>query len=226
MAWVSERKDVLSGLFFMLTLAAYLGYVRHPFSWLRYLSVVVLMALGLMAKPMLVTLPLVLLLLDYWPLGRVQWPLRYRENRRLVLEKLPLLALAAASCVITALAQGAAVERLARLPLSFRVGNALVSYVTYIEQFFYPVGLAAYYPHPAAGLPEWKIIGRIAAPGCHLRRACWFGGGVPLPGGRLVLVPGHARAGDRVDAGRGPGHGRSLHLLARDRVGDRPGLGG
>ena len=70
-AWVAERKDVLSGLFFMLTLAAYVGYVRHRFSLLRYLAVVVLFALGLMAKPMLVTLPFVLLLLDYWPLGRM-----------------------------------------------------------------------------------------------------------------------------------------------------------
>jgi hypothetical protein len=70
-AWVAERKDLLCGLFFMLTLAAYLGYVRRPFSWLRYLLVVALFALGLMAKPMLVTLPLVLLLLDYWPLGRM-----------------------------------------------------------------------------------------------------------------------------------------------------------
>ena len=73
-AWVAERKDVLSGLFFMLTLAAYVGYVRRPFSFVRYLAVVVLFALGLMAKPMLVTLPFVLLLLDYWPLGR--WPCR------------------------------------------------------------------------------------------------------------------------------------------------------
>ena len=71
-AWVAERKDVLSGLFFMLTLAAYMGYVRRPFSLLRYLLVTVLFALGLMAKPMLVTLPFVLLLLDYWPLGRWQ----------------------------------------------------------------------------------------------------------------------------------------------------------
>ncbi len=124
-AWVSERKDVLSGLFFLLTLAAYVGYARRPFSLLRYLAVVVLFALGLMAKPMLVTLPFVLLLLDYWPLRRFprgggadisvcpsssdspgrQECLPHRRFVRLIAEKLPLLALAAASCAATLWAQ-------------------------------------------------------------------------------------------------------------------------
>ena len=111
-AWVAERKDVLSGLFFMLTLGAYVGYVRRPFSLARYLTVVLLFALGLMAKPMLVTLPFVLLLLDYWPLGRIGLPVRQGIRPwRLVVEKLPLLALTAASCVATPLAQGEAVSR-------------------------------------------------------------------------------------------------------------------
>ena len=117
-AWVAERKDVLSGLFFMLTLAAYVRYVRRRFSLVRYLAVVVLFALGLMAKPMLVTLPFVLLLLDYWPLGRIRWGrhsclpgksgtfgrqecLPHPTWWRLIVEKLPLLALSAGSCAAT-----------------------------------------------------------------------------------------------------------------------------
>ncbi len=154
-AWVSERKDVLSGLFFMLTLGAYVGYVRRPFSPLRYLAVVALLALGLMAKPMLVTLPFVLLLLDYWPLRRLIPPWR------LVVEKLPLLALSAASCVATPLAQSEAVERLEILPLGSRMANAVVSYAAYLGQLFYPAGLAAFYPHPENGLPLWQVAGAV-----------------------------------------------------------------
>ncbi len=124
-AWVAERKDVLSGLFFMLTLAAYVDYVRRPFSLVRYLMVAVFFALGLMSKPMLVTLPFVLLLLDYWPLGRnrragtLRVPCRRSIQRRLlcrtaaacdlldglIVERFRCLALSAASCVATILAQ-------------------------------------------------------------------------------------------------------------------------
>jgi protein O-mannosyl-transferase len=184
-AWVAERKDVLSGLFFMLTLAAYVGYVRHPFSLIRYLSVIVLFALGLMAKPMLVTLPFVLLLLDYWPLGRmsssgwrgsgwrgsctatpgaaVQLPLQQNSPRwqfvwPLVIEKIPLLLLTAASCIVTPLAQGKAVAAIDVVPISARATNALVAYVAYIRDLIFPLGLAVYYPHPGANLPIWKVI--------------------------------------------------------------------
>ncbi len=157
-AWIAERKDVLSGLFFMLTLAAYLGYVRRPFSPGRYLTVLLLFALGLMAKPMLVTLPLVLLLLDYWPLGRTG---SSASRGRLVVEKLPLLALSAASCVATAVAQANAASRLDVLPLSARIGNAAVSYVAYLKEFFYPVGLAVFYPHPKGSLPAGQVIGSL-----------------------------------------------------------------
>ncbi len=171
-AWVAERKDVLSGLFFMLTLGAYVGYVRRPFSLLRYALVVALFALGFMAKPMLVTLPFVLLLLDYWPLGRMTTSPQadehtsMRGNRftvlwRLVVEKLPLLALSAASCVATRLAQERTVVRLDFIPLWSRIANALVSYVAYAEQLFYPVGLAAFYPHPGSTLPIWKVAGAV-----------------------------------------------------------------
>ena len=128
-AWVAERKGLLSGLFFVFTIGAYVGYVRHRFSLLRYLAVVVLFALGLLAKPMLVTLPFVLLLLDYWPLGRMVAGTRRVPSavgpaageqtahgvcllRRLVVEKIPLFALAAAFCVAAPFTQGEAVTPL------------------------------------------------------------------------------------------------------------------
>jgi protein O-mannosyl-transferase len=158
-AWVAERKDVLSGLFFVLTLWAYAGYARRPFSPVRYLTVAALFALGLMAKPMLVTLPFVLLLLDYWPLGRIgpaagrpfsfPWPV--------VAEKLPLLALTALSCAATFWAQGGAIATIDAIPISSRIANALVSFVAYIGSFFYPEGLAVFYPLQAGSLPTGKV---------------------------------------------------------------------
>jgi protein O-mannosyl-transferase len=174
-AWVSERKDILSGLFFMLTLWAYVNYVRHSFSITRYLAVIVLFALGLMAKPMLVTLPFVLLLLDYWPLGRMMsstaenrpysgsWQSeRFSIFMRLVMEKVPLLVLAGVSCSITLWAQSKAIAAAnEHVSLSLRIGNAAVSYVAYLGQFFYPVGLAVLYPHPGLGLPMWKVAAAI-----------------------------------------------------------------
>ena len=153
--WVAERKDVLSGLFFMLTLAAYVGYVRRPFSLARYSAVVVLFALGLMAKPMLVTLPLVLLLLDYWPLDRLPW------SWRVVAEKLPLLAVSAGSCVATSLVQRGTLAPFDQLPLGPRIANALVSYAVYLRQFFYPAGLAVYYPHPEGNLAAAQVMGAL-----------------------------------------------------------------
>jgi protein O-mannosyl-transferase len=184
-AWVAERKDVLSGLFFMLTLAAYVGYTRRPFSVVRYLTVIVSFGLGLMAKPMLVTLPFVLLLLDYWPLGRMsetgrrglsQFSRRDElcpantlgrcENGtvplaspgRLVVEKIPLLVLTAASCAATYFAQGAAMTTTEQLPIAWRFANAVVAYVAYVGQFFWPAGLAALYPHPGRDLEIWKFV--------------------------------------------------------------------
>ncbi len=199
-AWVTERKDVLSGLCFMLTLGAYLNYVRHRFSLLRYLAVLIFLALGLMAKPTLVTLPLVLLLLDYWPLGRFAGdpgvramppPVpphcnggafvdgtnlctnspeavlgRFSFPARLLLEKVPLLALVALSCTATLWAQQEALVSEDRLPFSARVANALVSYVAYLGQFFCPRGLALFYPHPGTHLPIWKIVGAGAVLAC------------------------------------------------------------
>jgi len=165
-AWVAERKDVLSTFFLMLTLLAYVRYVKQP-GLRRYLLVAGLFALGLMSKPMLVTLPFVLLLLDYWPLGRLKVENGKRRSgvwsqwRGLVTEKWLLFALSLASSVVTLVAQrkGGAVGGLAEYPFGFRVSNALVSYVGYIWKMIWPSGLAAFYPHPGKGLPYWQIIG-------------------------------------------------------------------
>lgn len=143
-AWITERKDVLSGLFFILTLGAYVRYARHLFSFGRYLIVFALFALALMSKAMAVTLPCVLLLIDYWPLGRLN---SWIEFRRLCMEKIPLFVLAAASALATTLGPANA-GNVARLPFYSRLGNAVMSYVDYIGQMIYPAKLAVLYPRP------------------------------------------------------------------------------
>ena len=150
-AWVSERKDTLSGFFWMLTLYAYAGYVERPASLLRYAAVSASLALGLLAKPVLVTLPIVLLLLDYWPLGRFSAP---GEKRRALLEKLPLFALCIATSAIALAVQRAshAMFFADQLPVSMRIANALESIVAYLGATFWPSGLAAFYPYPLAEL--------------------------------------------------------------------------
>jgi tetratricopeptide (TPR) repeat protein len=165
-AWVSERKDVLSTLFGMLTLAAYLGYVRRPGVG-RYLLVVLALALSLMSKPMLVTLPCVLLLLDYWPLRR--WrpgPVAAPEPGtpavplgRLVLEKVPLFALVLASCAVTCFAQTKALAPITMFPLGVRVANALLAYVEYLGKMLWPLHLAVYYPHPGSEVSAVQAVG-------------------------------------------------------------------
>jgi len=174
-AWIAERKDVLSSVFFMLTLGAYVRYVRKPAS-MRYVIVALIFALGLMAKPMLVTLPLVLLLLDYWPLERFAYTssteskvksgiARWRSQRsivtRLILEKVPLLFLSAASSIITLFAQRRATVSVEFLPLFWRINNALMSYVAYIWQMVYPIDLALVYPHPEYRLSFWEVAAAI-----------------------------------------------------------------
>ena len=140
--WITERKDVLSGLFFILTMGAYLNYVRRSFSWMRYLAVLLLYLAGLMSKPMLVSLPFVLLLLDWWPLNRFA-----EISRRVFLEKIPLLMMSVGFCAITLTADTAVNSVIVeKIPFFWRVGNALVSYVTYIRQLIFPVGLALPYP--------------------------------------------------------------------------------
>jgi tetratricopeptide (TPR) repeat protein len=171
-AWIAERKDVLSTLFWLLTMWMYVSYVRRP-GWLRYTGTLAVFAIGLMAKPMLVTLPLVLLLADWWPLNRYDGYDRYdrydRYRRFLVLlrEKLPMVALVVASSVITLVVQrqGGAVASLDLLPLSVRVSNAFVSYFTYLGKTFWPVDLAAFYPYNRSltlGLGAVALLGIVA----------------------------------------------------------------
>jgi tetratricopeptide (TPR) repeat protein len=154
-AWATERKDVLSGLFWMLTLCSYAHYCRRPGSPGRYLWVFLCLTLGLMAKPMLVTLPFVLLLLDYWPLGRLRGSAssdeaRFSGLRRLVIEKLPLFGLVAAASAVTFIVQreSGAVSALERLPLIARGANAIESYAIYAWTTLWPSGLTAFYPYP------------------------------------------------------------------------------
>ena len=154
-AWIAERKDVLSGVFFMLTLLAYVHYVRLP-SIGRYLVVVFALACGLMSKPMLVTLPFVLLLLDHWPLDRI----RGRFWKR-VAEKIPLLALSAVSSIGTLVAQKGAVGWTEELPILERINNAIISYILYIWQMVWPANLAVFYPHPENRLLPWEIISSL-----------------------------------------------------------------
>ena len=151
--WIAERKNVLSMLFFLLALWAYGGYARRP-GIARYSAVVVLFALGLMAKPQVITFPFVLLLWDYWPLRRTL------PVSRLALEKLPLLAMSIASAVITVQAQaaGGAVRSALEYPLADRIQNALVAYATYALKAVWPARLAPLYPHPGSSLPAWQIL--------------------------------------------------------------------
>ena len=169
-AWVAERKDVLSGLFFVLTIGAYVRYARRP-SRVGYAALTVLFALGLMCKPMLVTLPVVLLLLDYWPLNRLgQSGNRnfFTVLRHLVLEKLPLVALAAASCVVTLFAQKGVIQPFASISFPVRAANAFISYVAYLRQLFWPSNLAALYPFPSGSIAVPGILSLILLAGISL----------------------------------------------------------
>jgi len=169
-AWVSQRKNLLSMLFFLLALEAYRRYVLEPRAG-RYIMVAALFALGLMAKPQVVTFPFVLLLWDYWPLRRMAVtgpqsssatptapPLPARSFVWLVKEKLPLFAICAADSVVTVIAQKKALGTLEYYPLSSRLENAIVSYARYVGKAFWPTRLAPLYPHPINGLPLWQVI--------------------------------------------------------------------
>ena len=164
--WVSERKDVLSGIFFLLTLGAYLRYARRR-RLSAYLVVAIALTLGLLSKAMLVTVPFVLLLLDYWPLRRFAFPggetsrdataVPTAGSTWLILEKLPLLILAAGVSVATVFAQKGALESAGYLTVPWRIENALVTIWVYLRQTFWPFGLAIFYPHPKDSLPLWEV---------------------------------------------------------------------
>jgi tetratricopeptide (TPR) repeat protein len=182
-AWVAERKDVLSGVFFMLTLWAYARYVRQPSPW-RYAPVALAYALGLLSKNTLVTLPFVLLLLDWWPLhrvtldgaggGKVGAAKLVALFGGLVKEKIPLFLLSAGSCVATFLVPEKVFDS-QRQPFLERIGNALVSYGIYLRQMVFPAGLAIPYLNPPNGLPFWKVALAFAvlAAISMLVLACW-----------------------------------------------------
>jgi hypothetical protein len=181
-AWVSERKDVLSTFFWMMTLWAYVLYVQNPRP-LRYLAVNIFLALGLMAKTMVATLPFVLLLLDYWPLGRIRpgerghgFPSKGAESVattargvplfRLILEKIPLMILSALSVAVTFYAElgVGALSTLESAPMTTRIANALVSYVAYMGKTLWPRNLSALYLY-APELPGWQVAGSLAVLG-------------------------------------------------------------
>jgi tetratricopeptide (TPR) repeat protein len=175
-AWLAERKDVLSGLFWMLTMLAYIRYAERP-NFKRYVLVLLAFVMGLMAKPMVVTLPLVLVLLDWWPLDRLA---RFRNNaaaaakkrqkpsvsypkttfRHLVGEKVPLFGMSALSCVMTLIAQrsGEVVIALEKVTLEHRVANMFVSYISYIGKTIWPSRLTVFYPHPRINFSDPIVV--------------------------------------------------------------------
>ena len=220
--WVAERKDVLSTFMFLLTLAAYYCYVKKS-SYKIYLLVIVCFSLGLMAKPMLVTLPFVLLLLDFWPLNRLKikndsdfqsdstreddFGIKYR----IILEKIPLFILVLISCILTFLAQigGSAVTPLKALSLNSRMANALVSYVNYVYKGIWPHKLAVFYPHPGNALPAWQIFGAalLIVTGCFFAVRAWkqypyIAVGLFWYLGTLVPVIGLVQVGNQAMADR------------------------
>ena len=172
-AWAAERKNVLSMFFFLLALLVYDRYGRTGKRYL-YGLVTLFFALGLLAKSQIVTLPFVLLLWDYWPLGRTSPNARSEHDSSaipksrslayLVVEKVPLFILAAADSIVTVLAQraGASVRTLSEVPLSVRMENVFVSYVRYIGKAFWPSHLVPMYPRPENLLPTWQVVGAIA----------------------------------------------------------------
>jgi len=166
-AWVSERKDLLFGFFWFLTMWSYHRYIKQP-DISRYSLVILFFIAGLMSKPMIVTLPFVLLLCDYWPLKRFQFE-KYQQNDaayqnisifKMVLEKVPLLLLSIGASVLTFLQQQAhgAVSSIEKSPINHRIANVLVSYVKYLAKMLWPHDLTAMYPYPPS-IPFWEIAG-------------------------------------------------------------------
>jgi tetratricopeptide (TPR) repeat protein len=208
-AWISERKDVLCTLFFLLTLLAYTRYAREPSAG-RYLLVFASLALGLLSKPMLVTTPFVLLLLDVWPLKRGR-PWGRESWLRLIAEKIPLLVLSLIDILATFSAQRVYMHQYDAIAAGMRVGNALVSYVTYLSKTFFPAGLCVFHPIPR--LDAWWPLWQTAGSGmillaitivvlCQVRRrpylpVCWF-----WYLGMLVPVIGFVQVGGQSWADR------------------------
>ncbi|MGA8181914.1 MAG: tetratricopeptide repeat protein, partial [Desulfobacterales bacterium] len=221
-AWISERKDVLSTFFGLLSIAAYCRYVKNS-SAKYYLLMIVLFGLGLMAKPMLVTFPFVLLLLDFWPLQRFQLQRDFllksekatggavRRNYRIILEKIPLFMIVVGSCIITFFAQNSqgAVKLIWALPIKYRIENAVVSYVKYAFMAIWPYKLAVFYPHPGNTLPLWQIFGGalLIVAACYgalqtAKKYPYIPVGLFWYLGTLVPVIGLVQVGDQAMADR------------------------
>ena len=227
-AWASERKDTLSTFFGLLSLIAYTRYVEtRSRKW--YAGSAVALGLGLLAKPMLVTWPFVMLLLDYWPFRRLADPMTkqlprgasYREAATgigsLALEKLPLFALVAASAVITFVAQshGGAVRTLAHAPIAFRLSNALVAYAKYLLLTFWPNDLAVYYPF--RGHTSLADHRRSISADWNYGVLCFSTENSALPHGWLALVSGNTGSGYRNRSGWRANHGGPLLLYSVNR---------
>jgi protein O-mannosyl-transferase len=214
-AWVAERKNVLCTFFFFAALMAYCWYARKP-DWRRYLAFASMFAMALMSKPMAITLPFLLLLLDYWPLGRIQGtPIGARHVpqaplSRLVVEKLPLLCLSAASAVVTMQAQttGGAVRSTAQFSLGVRLENATVAYATYLWKMVWPAHLAPLYPHPGNTLAVWQgvisgfVLLAVSAAVLRFRSKRYLVTGWLWFLGTLVPVIGLVQVGDQAMADR------------------------
>ncbi len=209
-AWISELKDVLMAFFFVLTIGSYVRYARKPFSLGRYSPVLLCFFLGLLCKPMLVTVPFVLCLLDLWPLKRLGGsPAAAPSVRRLVLEKLPLLLLSAGASFATLLAQRGVFTAPEALTLPLRIENALFAYATYLGQTLCPWCLSAFYPFPEVAPPSWQtlllllVLGAFTALTVHFRGRwpwllvgwCWFVG-------MLIPVVGLVQVGQQSHADR------------------------
>lgn len=210
-AWVAERKDVLSTLFLLLTISAYARYCGAPTKW-RYALTLMWFALGLMVKPMLVTLPCVLLLLDYWPLNRFadrsSFAQMWRSGWKLLLEKLPFFVLSFAACIITIVAQKDALKNLEDVPYTSRVLNSLTAYVDYLWATFVPVNLCVYYPLPTQiDVPKGIFSALILAGISYLvfrwrARFPWMVVGWLWFFGTLVPVIGLVQVGEQARADR------------------------
>lgn len=234
-AWISERKDVLSTFFEMLTLLLYVRYTAKPGAR-SYLAVAAAFGLSLLAKPMAVTFPFVLLLLDFWPLRRLDWPLKAAAIRRLFMEKAPLLAMAAVASVLTFLAQRGfgAVISLTRFPLAARAANAAIAYVTYMGKTIWPADLAVLYPArgPVLGTAVTASIILAAVTGAAwrwVRQRPYLAVGWLWYLGMLVPVIGLVQVGTQAMADRYtyvPMVGLSIALVwtVADLVQNRPAL--
>jgi protein O-mannosyl-transferase len=217
-AWVAERKDVLSVFFGLLTIMTYVRYVNRP-APTRYAWVVLAFILSLLSKPMLVTMPFLLLLLDYWPLGRIAGRLRpFPESSpapeaswtRLIMEKIPLIVLCAASSAVTVVAQkhGNALAE-DSLSLGLRLANAAVGYVRYLGKTFWPGSFSVFYPHPGPSLPTWQAVGAFlflllitTLVLLRLRQSPWLAVGWFWFMGTLVPVIGLVQVGAQSIADR------------------------